>query len=64
MTEMLEKAIARARQLPEDQQDTIAALILEEIEDEARWDSSFARSHDVLERLATGAELPCGRKAR
>ena len=56
MTEMLEKAIARARQLPEDQQDTIAALILEEIEDEARWDDAFERSHGVLERLTTEAE--------
>ena len=56
MTDMLEKAIAQAKQLPEDQQDTIAALILEEIEDEARWDAAFARSHDVLERLAAEAE--------
>ncbi len=56
MTEMLEKAIARARQLPEDQQDTIAALILEEIEDDARWDAAFVGSHDVLERLAAEAE--------
>ena len=56
MTDMLEKAIAQAKQLPEDQQDAIAALILEEIEDEARWDAAFARSHDVLERLAAEAE--------
>ena len=56
MTKMLEKAVARANQLPEDQQDAIAALILEEIEDEARWDDSFARSHDVLERLAAEAD--------
>ena len=55
MTEMPEKAIARARQLPENQQNTIAAFILEEIEDEAGWDTAFARSHDMLERLATEA---------
>ena len=56
MTELLERAIARARQLPDDQQDTIATLILEEIEDEARWDAAFAQSHDVLEGLASEAE--------
>ena len=56
MTDMLEKAVSQAEQLPEDQQDAIASLILEEIEDEARWDAAFARSPDVLERLAAEAE--------
>jgi hypothetical protein len=56
MTESLEKAIAEARRLPADQQDALAAIILDEIEDEARWDAAFARSHDVLERLAQEAE--------
>ena len=44
MTEKLKEAVARVNQLPEEQQDAIAALIMEEIEDEARWDTSFARS--------------------
>ena len=56
MTEMLEKAVARVKQLSEEQQDAIAALILEEIEDEARWDAAFARSHDTLARLAAEAD--------
>ncbi len=56
MTEMLEKAVAQVKQLPEDQQDAIATLILEEIEDEARWDAAFARSHDLLAQLAAEAE--------
>jgi hypothetical protein len=56
MTPTLEKAISRARQLPDEQQDAIATLILEEIADEVRWDAAFARSHDVLERLAAEAE--------
>jgi hypothetical protein len=56
MTYLLEKAVAQAKQLPKEQQDAIAALILAEIEDEARWDAAFARSHDVLERLAAEAE--------
>jgi hypothetical protein len=42
--------------LSEKQQDAIAALILEEIEDEARWDAAFAASPDILEKLAKEAE--------
>ncbi len=38
MTELLNKAIARVKELPESQQNEIAAMILEELEDEARWD--------------------------
>ena len=52
----LGQAIARARELPDAQQDAIAALVLEEIADEARWDTAFARSPGVLERLAAEAE--------
>ena len=56
MTDMLEKAVSQAERLSEEQQDAIASLILDEIEDEARWDAAFARSPDVLERLAAEAE--------
>ena len=56
MTEMLEKAVAKIKELPAEQQDAIAALILEEIEDEARWDAAFARSPGLLDRLAAEAE--------
>ena len=55
MTELLERALAELAKLPEQDQDAISALILEEIEDERRWDESFARSADVLERLADEA---------
>ena len=33
----------------------IATLILEELEDDQRWDESFARSPDVLAKLAAEA---------
>ncbi|MCH8277035.1 MAG: hypothetical protein IIA50_05805 [Bacteroidetes bacterium] len=56
MTDKLEEAVAQAMRLPVEQQDAIAALILEEIEDEARWDSTFSSSPDVLERLASEAD--------
>jgi len=56
MTEMFAKAVEQVNRLADEQQDAIAALILEEIEDEARWDALFARSQDVLEQLAAEAE--------
>lgn len=55
MTELLEQAIARLKTLSVNEQDAIAALILEELEDEVRWDASFAKSHDVLAKLAAEA---------
>jgi hypothetical protein len=41
--------------LPTDKQDAIATLILEELEDDQRWDESFARSPDLLAKLAAEA---------
>jgi len=55
MTELLERAIARLQTLPASEQDTIAAMILEEIEDDRRWDESFSRSPNVLAKLAASA---------
>jgi hypothetical protein len=55
MTELLERALERVKALPDDGQDAIAALILEELEeleDEARWDRAFADSADALAKLA------------
>jgi hypothetical protein len=55
MTELLERAIARLQTLPESEQDAIAAMILEEIEDDRRWDESFSRSPNILAKLAASA---------
>ncbi|HBB30441.1 MAG TPA: hypothetical protein DDZ80_22530 [Cyanobacteria bacterium UBA8803] len=55
MTELLERAIAKLKTLPASEQDAIAAMILEELEDELRWDAAFARSHDILAKLAAEA---------
>ncbi len=52
---LLEMAITEVRKLPEDKQDAIAALIIEELEDERRWDSAFASSQDKLSKLAQKA---------
>ena len=52
MTQLMEKALAEIKKLPEADQDAIAAIILEEISDELRWDEAFARSQDELATLA------------
>ncbi|MEH2381428.1 MAG: hypothetical protein V7K27_21485 [Nostoc sp.] len=55
MTELLEKAIAKLKTLPASKQNAIAALILEEIEDETLWDKTFEQSQDALATLAAEA---------
>lgn len=57
MTRNLERAIARAVKLPPEEQDTLAALILAEIDDARRWDELFSheRSPSLLARLAAEA---------
>ncbi|MGH7199318.1 MAG: hypothetical protein ACREJB_01855 [Planctomycetaceae bacterium] len=55
MTQLLEQSLAELEKLSETEQDAIAALILDEIADERRWDDAFARSQDQLARLAEKA---------
>ena len=55
MTHLLEKAIVEISKLPEDQQDAVAAWILDELQDEQAWDASFASSPDKLAKLAARA---------
>ena len=55
MTKLLEKAFAEAAKLPEPAQDRIAAYLLQELADDAKWDASFAASASQLERLAAEA---------
>lgn len=55
MTELLERAIARLKTLPASDQNAIAAMILEELEDQDQWDATFTKSQDVLAKLAAEA---------
>jgi len=55
MTELLEQAIAKLKNLPASEQDAIAALILEELEDEVLWDRAFGQSQDLLAKLSAEA---------
>ena len=56
MSQLLEHAVSEVRKLPVAEQDAIAALILEEIEDDRKWEEALARSPDKLTALATRAE--------
>jgi hypothetical protein len=55
MTKLLEKAFAEASKLPEQEQDALATVILEELASERRWDQAFANSADLLAQLADHA---------
>ena len=52
MTSLLQQAFRRASELPEDQQDALAALVLEELKGQTRWRELLTRSQDVLAQLA------------
>ena len=63
MTQFLEKVLTEVYKLPPEKQDTIAAVILEELEDERLWDKAFAESQDKLAQLAreVRADIKAGR---
>src|ERR1051326_1870698 len=57
MTSALKKAWDEVTKLPPDQQDTMAAIILEELASERKWDEllSSKESQDLLARMADEA---------
>ena len=55
MTQLLEKAIAEIKKLPESDQNAIAAVLMAELESEQRWDQAFDKTHDRLAELAAEA---------
>ncbi len=55
MTKLLKELIDKLSKLSPERQDELAAFLLAEMEDEARWDKSFAESQDALEKLADEA---------
>ena len=60
MSKLLEKALEIAGTLPEDEQDAIAAQILDSLADEEAWKMRFAAKSDVI-RLAREAIEEDGR---
>ena len=55
MTKLLKELIDKLSKLSPERQDELAAWLLAEMEDDARWDKSFAESQDALEKLANEA---------
>ena len=49
------RAIELARRLPEEDQEALGALLLEEMRSEKRWARLFAESQDLLSDLADEA---------
>lgn len=54
-TQLLERAFTQAAQLSAREQDTLATIVIEEMETEKRWDESFAGSQDMLAQMAKQA---------
>jgi hypothetical protein len=55
MTQLLEKALTEVAKLTASEQDAVAAILLEELGSEKRWSESFAKSQDLLAKLAEKA---------
>jgi len=52
---LLERVIAETAKLPDEEQEAFAAFMLAELESEHKWDELFARSQDLLARMADEA---------
>jgi len=51
MTPLLEKALFNVNKLAPENQDMIATIILDELEDEQRWNNAFLNSQSKLSQL-------------
>ncbi len=54
-TRPLERAFTEAAKLPDRDQDALAALVMEELESEKKWDNAFADLQDMLARMSEQA---------
>ena len=61
MNTLLEKALAEVARLPEEEQEAIATLILDEIAAERGWDERFAKTQDQLGALVRSARAEVAR---
>jgi hypothetical protein len=66
MTDLLERALAEVAKLSVEEQDSIAAVILELLKYEQRWNSAFTESQDQLSQLAdqVRGDIQAGRTER
>jgi hypothetical protein len=57
MTKLLEQAFSQAKLLPDQQQDAIAQLLLEEMQADHQWDELLGSQPEKLRKLADQAWL-------
>ncbi|PYU89075.1 MAG: hypothetical protein DMG25_19295 [Acidobacteria bacterium] len=55
MSKLLDKAFAEASKLPQEEQDSFAAMMLAELASERRWTEAFGKPQDKLAALAEEA---------
>lgn len=55
MTKLLQSAFAKASELPDEEQDLLAARLLAELAEEDEFDRAIAASSEKLSRLAQAA---------
>ena len=55
MTKLLERAFKEASKLPEVEQNAFAKWVMEELEADNKWETAFAASEDILDKLADEA---------
>lgn len=55
MTKLLQQAFDAASQLPAEEQDAFAKWMLYELQSDERWNELFARSQDMLAKMADEA---------
>ena len=55
MTQALSAAVASAAKLPDEEQNVLAAIMLQEMESEQRWSALFSGSQNLLEQMASEA---------
>jgi methylase of polypeptide subunit release factors len=55
MTNLLDEAYAAAKELPEEEQEAIGAVLLAEMDADRRWEELLSQPSDVIERMADKA---------
>jgi len=55
MSNLLDEAYAAAKELPEEEQEALGAVLLAEIDADRRWEELFAKPSDVIERMGDKA---------
>jgi len=55
ISDLLKKAVSRAEELPKEEQDGLAEMLLLEIESEKKWDESFEKYPEKLAELGDEA---------